>query len=157
MKLRRLQEMPVFDIHQARVVARVDRAVLGDSFDLAYLVVEREDGSPGMISARDFSLGDDAVSIDNQERIKSYACGEELSMYQKKVGDLVYAGDGSELGVVTDFVLSPETGVLTAVEISSGAIRDLLEGRREVPLECVDWKTAVSAMVSPEGSDAFDH
>lgn len=157
MKLRRFKEMPVFDTHQARVVARVDRAVLGDDFDLAYLVVEREDGSPGMIFAPDIWLGDDAVSIADEGRIKSYACGEESSMYQKKAGDLVFDCNGSELGIVTDFILSPAKGAVTAVEISSGAIRDLLEGRREVPLEHVDWKNPESAMVSPEGSEKFDH
>lgn len=153
MKLRELKNMPLFYPERAEIIGKVERGVLGDDFQLLYLVVEKSDGTQGMIERADFDLGQDAVIIYEPDRIKSYAHGEELSVYQKKVGDLVFSRDGQELGFLSDFVLARENGRIRAVEVSAGALTDLLEGRRELPLEQVCWSSRTSLLVDELGGD----
>jgi len=50
--------------------------------------------------------------------------------------------EGEELGLVEDLVVDLPSGQVQALEISTGLVNDLLEGRREVPLGgAVNWGT----------------
>ncbi|MEN6391126.1 MAG: PRC-barrel domain-containing protein [Syntrophomonas sp.] len=153
MRLRDMENMPLFDRGRARVMGRVLRGVVGDDFVLFYLVVELSDGQTGMIEHSDFELGPDAVIVGCPDMIKSYAHGEELSIYQLKVGDTVFDQDGRELGVLSDFIISPEHKLVDAVEVSAGLIDDLIDGRRQIPLEQVAWKSTTSMLVQDQGGD----
>lgn len=141
MKLRNMKDMPVFDRKRAEVVARVQRAVIGDDCQLAYLVIDVPGQGACMILKDDLRIEDESVVIEGRAGIKSYAYGEESSIYEKKLGDAVFDGQGKELGVVSDFILAPGDKEIWGLEVSSGAIVDLLEGRVELPLGQVTWKS----------------
>ncbi|OIQ55210.1 PRC-barrel domain-containing protein [Neomoorella thermoacetica] len=50
--------------------------------------------------------------------------------------------DGRELGIVEDLVVELPSGQVKALEISTGLVNDLLEGRKEITLEGqVNWGT----------------
>lgn len=147
MRLRDLQNLPLFDRSRAEIIGKVQKGVVGDDFLLSYLVVELENGKLGMIKRPDFELARDTVVIEYPGSIKSYAHGEELSIYHKKVGDCVFGQEGKELGILSDFIVSPDSKRVRAVEVSAGLFVDLLDGRREVPLEQVRWKSETSLMV----------
>ncbi|MDD2510593.1 MAG: PRC-barrel domain-containing protein [Syntrophomonas sp.] len=152
MKTRNIQYLPVFLAPQAEVVAVVQKAVIGDDLGLLYLVVRGEDGKDGLIFRDDFDLTPEAVKIWDLNCIKSYAHGEELSVYEKKLGDTVFDWQGKELGIVSDFILSPAEKQVQGLEISSGAINDILQGRMELSLQEVSWKSVKSGVLAAEGS-----
>ena|GEM_PF-334714 len=153
MKVRNLKNLPLFDRESTQVIGRVERAVIGDDYKLAYLVIEMPDGSPGMVLPADIEIGEQSVTINSRSSIKSYIAGEELSVYQKKIGDTVFDPEGKELGIVSDFILSRDNMKIRGVELSCGAIQDILYGREEIPLELVNWKTPENAVLSTEGSN----
>lgn len=155
MRLRDLENKPLFDRRRARVIGRVLKGVVGDDFVLSYLVVELNDGKNGMIERSDFELGRDAVIIEHPDMIKSYAHGEELSIYQLKVGDAVFDQDGRELGILSDFVVSSDRKLVDAVEVSAGLIGDIVDGRRQIPLEQIAWKSITSLLVQDQGGDTM--
>lgn len=153
MKLRDMENMPLFDRERAKVIGKVIRGVVGDDFVLAYLVVELNDGQTGMIERGDFEMGQGAVIVSRLDMIKSYAHGEELSIYQLKVGDAVFDQAGRELGVLSDFIISPNHKLVEGVEVSAGLIDDLIGGRRQIPLEQVAWKSTTSMLIGDQGGD----
>lgn len=151
-KMRRLKNLPVFDQMSARVVGRVERAVVGEDFKLAYVIIARNEGGYGVLKSHDFSLGPDALAIKDQRRIKPYLAGEELSICKRKLGDIIFDHSGRELGVISDFILSTGGAEVQGVEVSSGAIHDILAGRDEIPLEQIEWKSRVAAMTNRKGN-----
>jgi uncharacterized protein YrrD len=153
LKVRNLENLPVMLQCSAEVLGRVQRAVIGDDFKLAYLVINSDQGEPGIIFCDDFILGRQAVMILHPDCIKSYAHGEESSIYEKKLGDILFDAEGRELGVLSDFVIDPDSKRVMGVELSAGALQDILEGRCEIPLELVRWASMETAMISQEGSD----
>jgi len=155
-KLRRLINLPVFDEHTAQIVGRVLKAVIGDDFRLSYLVIESPQGY-GILRRQDLQLGNDAVCIKNIRSIKPYNNREELSIYNRKIGDTVYDHTGRELGIVSDFVLAPDVYQIRGVELSRGAIKDMLNGRSEVELNSISWKSPLTAVASLEGSELNDN
>jgi uncharacterized protein YrrD len=157
MKIRNIKNLPVFDRESAQVIGRVEKAVVGDDYRLAYLVIAMTEGEPGMVLRKDMDIGEASITINSRQSIKSYVAGEELSIYQKKIGDTVFDQGGKELGTVSDFILSRDNMKIWGVEISSGAIKDILQGREEIPLEQVNWSTAESAVLFDEGSDDSDY
>ncbi len=152
MKARNVRKLPVFLISQAENIAEVERSVIGDDFSIIYLVVKKEDGAAGLIFRNDFELTKDAVKIRDLNCIKSYAYGEELSINEKRLGDTVFDQGGKELGIVSDFILSPEEKQVEGLELSSGSITDILQGRRELPLQEISWKSVNSGVLANEGS-----
>ncbi|MGI5911926.1 MAG: PRC-barrel domain-containing protein [Syntrophomonadaceae bacterium] len=157
MKLRNIKNLPVFDRESSRVIGKVEKVVIGDDFKLAYLVIEMSDGSPGMILSKDLEIGENSVTIISPASIKSYEAGEELSVYQKKIGDTVFTPEGKELGTVSDMILSRNSMEVWGIEISSGAIRDILEGREKVRLDQIIWKNPETAVLNDEGSKDDDY
>ena len=153
MKLRSLQNIPVLLENTAETVGVVRKGVIADDFQLAYLVVETLSGEAGIIRAADLKLGPRAVVIFDPVCIKSYAHGEESSIYDRKMGDNVFNADGEELGILSDFVIDPEKKRIKGVEVSAGVFRDMLEGRHELPLQGIRWVSQENAIISQEGSE----
>jgi hypothetical protein len=73
-KLRNLKNIPVFSQGKAELIGQVDKAVIGDDFTLAYIVVNTEKGA-AMIKAEDLTIGEEAIIINSPDKIKSYAYG----------------------------------------------------------------------------------
>jgi len=155
LKLRSLENLPVLLEFSTEEIGQVKKAVIGDDFKLAYLVINCDKTGPGIIFADDFALGKEAVIISDTESIKSYAHGEESSIYEKKLGDTVFDREGKELGVLSDFIISADEKRVRGLELSSGVFKDILEGRSEIPLQSVKWASLESAVISPEGSDVL--
>jgi len=152
-KVRNLENLPVMLECSAEEMGRVSKAVIGDDFRLAYLVINSNQGEPGIIFRDDFILGKQAVMISHSDSIKSYAHGEESSIYEKKLGDTLFDAEGRELGVLSDFVINPDNKKVQGVELSAGALKDILEGRSEIPIKSVRWASVETAMINQEGSD----
>ena len=153
MKMRNIKNIPVLLEDTVEHLGRVGRAVIGDDYRLLYLVINLDEGKQVMVTRDDFLLTQEAVMIWRLESMKSYLHGEELSVYEKKLGDRVYNPDGRELGIVSDFVLDTEDKKVRCIEVSSGVIRDWLEGRLEIPLEQIRWASNVNVIANKEGSD----
>jgi len=149
--MRRLKNLPVFDQMTAQVVGRVERAVVGEDFKLAYIIIEKTEGGYGLLKSNDFTLGAAALAIKDKRRIKPYLAGEESSVYKRKLGDVIFDPSGCELGVISDFILSGYAEV-QGVEVSSGAIHDMLSGRDEIPLDQIEWKDRLGAVARRKGS-----
>jgi len=154
-KLRNLKNIPVFSQGKAEIIGQVDKAVIGDDFTLAYIVVNTEKGA-AMIKAEDLTIGEEAIIINSPDKIKSYAYGEELSVYDKKLSDRIFDDQGREMGYVSDFILSRQNKKVWGIELCSGTIHDLLEGRKEIPLEQVHFKSDLTGMINKEGSELND-
>ncbi len=153
MKLRGLENLPVMLKDTAEIIGQVRRGVVGDDFELAYLVVDTNQGEAGIINRDDLILGTAAVMIFSQDSIKSYAHGEESSIYDKKCGDTVFDCTGEELGMLSDFIINVDDKKIQGVEVSAGVFKDILNGRQELPLEAVRWVSQENAIISQEGSD----
>ncbi len=153
MKMRHIKQMPVFLENSAEVIGTVQKAVIGDDFNLCYVVIERAGKPPGMILNEDLRLEEETLLIRDMDCIKSYKHGEELSIYEEKLGDIVFDNKGRELGKVSDFILSARDKKVLGIEVFSGAIGDLLHGRKEISLEQVCWKSTESAVVNDEGRE----
>jgi len=153
LKVRNLENLPVLLKGSAEIVGRVRKAVVGDNFQLAYMVIDSNQGEPGVIFHDDFVLGKQAVMISDSDSIKSYAHGEESSIYEKKLGDTLFDTEGRELGVLSDFIINPDSKSVRGVELSAGVLKDILDGRSEIPIQSVRWASMENAMISQEGSD----
>ncbi|MDK2895195.1 MAG: hypothetical protein PWQ98_1322 [Moorella sp. (in: firmicutes)] len=79
------------------------------------------------------------------------AIGHELPAgfrrWQEIKGLRLLSRDGQELGLVEDLVVDLPSGQVKALEISTGLVNDLLEGRQEVPLSGeIKWDTQAVIM-----------
>lgn len=151
-RVRDMKNLPLFLEPSAQVVGRVERAVIGDDLRLAYVIVETEERGTGMVNAKDLIVTPESVVIQDLNSIKSYQHGEELSIYQKKLGDRIYDGEGKEIGAVSDFFLSNDQRV-REIEVSAGVLSDILQGRSQIPIEQVHWKSLTSGLIENQGSD----
>jgi sporulation protein YlmC with PRC-barrel domain len=152
MKLRDIKNLPVFYQDKAELIGSVEKAAIGDDYKLAYIVVDIPQRVPGMIIRNDFQLTEGSIILHDLESIKSYAHGEELSIYEQKLGDKVFDSEGKELGVVSDFIVATESKEVWGVEVSAGIIPDLLEGRSEISLKDLKWKSNKGIILQNEGS-----
>mgnify|MGYP003879764025 CR=1 FL=1 len=151
-RVRDMKNLPLFFEPAAQIVGRVERAVIGDDLRLAYVVVETNEHEAGMVKAEDLILTPESVIIHDLNSIKSYQHGEELSIYQKKLGDSIYDAEGKEIGVVSDFLLSDNQQV-REIEVSAGILSDILQGRSQIPVEQVNWKSYSSGLIEEQGGN----
>jgi sporulation protein YlmC with PRC-barrel domain len=152
LKMKSINNLPVFLKPSAQIVGRVVKTVIGDNYRIAYLVIDPGDGALKLINNKELEITPDAVLIHDIDCMKSYSHGEELSVYQLKVGDVVFDNQGRELGIVSDFVLDISKKKVQGVEISSGAIQDILQGRQDIDLEKLHWASEKSVLAD-EGRD----
>ena len=85
MRVRNFINFPVFNESSAEIIGKVKKAVIGDDYKIAYLVVSMNGSEDKMLCPEDFRLTDKAVIINDSYCIKSYLHGEELSIYEKKL------------------------------------------------------------------------
>lgn len=156
MKLRSLKNLPVFSLGAAEIIGQVDKAVIGDDYRLAYIVIRAGEGL-SLIKAEDLEIGEEAIIINDPDKIKSYQCGEELSVYDKKLSDTIYDDQGKELGYVSDFILSRHSKKIWGIELCSGMVKDLLDGRQEIPLNEVHFKSDLTGMLRNGGIDSDNY
>ncbi len=153
MKVRNLENLPVMLQATAEEIGWVERAVIGDDYTVAYLVIIDDKKTPGIIRPKDFSLGEKAVMISDRDCIKSYQHGEESSIYEKKCGDTLFDASGRELGLLSDFIINRDDKKVSGVEVTAGVLKDILEGRRELPLTKVSFVSRDNVILNQEGND----
>ena len=152
MRVRNIKNLPLFYAPSSSIVGRVERAVIADDLRLAYVIVETDECDTGMVYAQDLEVTPESVIIHDLNSIKSYQHGEELSIYQRKLGDRIYDAEGREIGAVSDFLLSSDQKV-REIEVSTGVLSDILQGRCQIPIEQVHWKSISSGLIEQQGSD----
>lgn len=141
MRLENLRNLPVFNKLSNDFIGKVEKVVIDDNYKLAFVVIEMNDSSRKMLTKENFELSEDAILIENLDGMKSYLHGEDLSIYHKKIGDLVFDQNGKEIGYISDFILSLQQSEIYGIEVSTGLIKDLLDGREEVPINKVCWNS----------------
>ena len=122
MNVRSLQHLPVLLEYSVEEIGQVIKAVIGDDFSIAYLVIDAFKTGPGIILRNDFNLWQESVLIRDLDCIKSYAHGEESSIYEKKIGDKVFDLEGKELGILSDFIINRDDKEVRGMELSSGIL-----------------------------------
>jgi len=150
LKLRNIISLPVFYEPTATVVGSVKEVVVDDDYRIGYLIINTNENEVRMIPSPCFVLSQHAVLINDMASIKPCPVREESTVYEKKVGDLIYDQEGREIGSVSDFIISREDHRVWGIEVFSGALNDILQGRSEIPLEQVTWKSTSSAVIEPE-------
>jgi uncharacterized protein YrrD len=150
LKLRNIISLPVFYEPTATVLGSVHQVVLDDDYRVSYVVFMTNENEERMIPSPCFVLSRNAVLINDLTSIKPCPLREESTIYERKLGDVIYDGEGREIGSVSDFVVSMHDHRVWGVEVYSGALSDILSGRSEIPLEQVTWKSVTSAVVEPE-------
>jgi len=136
LKARSLLGMPTVVPARGEIVGRVCDLVI-EEFDLKGLLVEEENGKVGFIEQEGFSIGEDAVLLNEGAGLRPYQ-GRGKSSYKDKMGETIFDSDGREIGRVSDLVIDEETKGTIAVEISGGVIQDFLAGRREeIPMNSI--------------------
>lgn len=153
MKLRNLINLPLLDANTAEKLGQIEKAVIGDDYRVLFLVVRCENDRTCHVSCDDINIGADAVLIYDRAGMKPCAVGEELSVYEAKLGDLVFDNHGKELGTVSDFIIDRNNKEVWGVEVSGGIMRDLLDGRNEISLTQLTWASPVNAVYDQEGNE----
>lgn len=153
MKLRNLIKLPLLDGHTAEKLGEIERAVIGDDFRVHYLVMRGNNKLAFRISCDDVIINNDAVLICDRSSIKLFQDGEELSIYDAKLGDLVFDDRGKELGTVSDFIIDRENNEVWGVEVSGGIMQDLLDGRSEIPLAQLNWASPENVIYDGERNE----
>lgn len=150
MKVRNLLGMPVTITREGEQAGSVCDVVVTPDLAVRGLVVEDRRGRRWFVACGEFTIGKDSVLVPSGEGLKSYDRREDL-VYKQRMGEPVWDASGQEFGTLSDLVVEPDTGRATAIEISSGVVRDFLEGRRaEVPLERVQARAAGITLIEPE-------
>lgn len=83
------------------------------------------------------SLGREAAIVNSGSRVSDMSRAEYTEAFRDEgalLGLRVYSKDGGELGVVRDVIFDYKTGKIEGFEISDGLIRDVMQGRRLLPL-----------------------
>ncbi len=150
MKLRNIISLPVFYEPTATVVGYVEEVVINDDYRIDYLIINTSHNELRMIPSPCFELGPHAVLINDMASIKPCPVREEYTVYQKKLGDTIFDAQGREIGSISDFVICIEDHRVKGVEVYSGAVCDILYGRREIPLTEVTWKSIASGVIDAE-------
>lgn len=136
MKARSLLGMPVVNPARGRIIGRV-RDLLIEDFELKGLLIEEENNKAWLVERKDFSIGEDAVLVNENGGLKP--CQErEKSSYKEGLRETVFDESGREIGRVSDLVIDEEAKATVGIEISGGVIGDFLAGKRpEVSLDSV--------------------
>lgn len=136
MKSRRLIGLPVIDEHRGTILGRVIDVIISPRLQVEGLLVGARDGKR-LLLIDHLTIGQDAILVSDPRGLKRIKNGEHPTRVRDRMGLLVVNHDGCELGVMSDLVVEPESKEVQGIEISSGIIKDFIDGRSEVPLEKV--------------------
>ncbi len=128
--------MPVIDEHRGTVLGRVMDIIINPQLQVEGLLVGSRHGKR-LLLIDHLTIGQDAILVSDLRGLKRLKNGEHPTMIKDRMGLLVVNHDGRELGVMSDLVVEPESKEVQGIEISSGIIKDFIDGRSEVPLDRV--------------------
>jgi uncharacterized protein YrrD len=153
LKLRNLVKLPLLDGYTAEKLGEIDKVIIGSDFRVLYLVMFVNNKQTCRVSCDDVVINDEAILIYDRSSIKMFQDGEQLSIYDTKLGDLVFDDQGKELGTVSDLIIDCENKEVWGVEVSGGIMQDLLDGRSELPLAQLTWASSDNAIYDQEGNE----
>lgn len=137
MKTRKLLKNAVIDESCGALVGKVVDLSLDGEQKIDGIVVLMGSGDKRFLPVNCFRIDKDVVLIDGADCLKTLGGGDDPGMYQSCLGNLVLEESGREIGVLSDLVLQTENKCIEGIEVSGGLIKDLIEGRTEVPLDQV--------------------
>ncbi len=137
MKSRRLIGLPVIDEHRGTILGRVIDIIISPRLQVEGLLIGGR-GGKRLLLMDHVTIGQDAILVSDLRGLKQVKNGEHPTRIKDRIGLLVIDRDGRELGVMSDLVVEPESKAVQGIEISSGLIKDFIDGRSEIPLERVD-------------------
>lgn len=136
MKSRRLIGMPVIDEHRGAILGRVMDIIITPRMQVEALLVDSREGKR-LLLIDHVTIGQDAILVHDARGLKRLVNGEHPTRVKDRMGMLVVDNGGREIGVVSDLVVEPESKEVQGIEVSSGLIKDFIDGRTEVPLDKV--------------------
>ena len=128
--------MPVIDEHRGAILGRVMDIIISPRLQVEGLLIGARDGKRLLLMDH-LTIGRDAILVSDPRGLKRIKNGEHPTRVRDRMGLLVIDHDGRELGVMSDLVVEPGSKEVQGIEISSGIIKDFIDGRSEVPLEKV--------------------
>ena len=137
MKSRRLIGLPVIDEHRGTILGRVIDIIISPRLQVEGLVIGGR-GGKRLLLLDHLTIGQDAILVSDLRGLKPVKNGEHPTRIKDRIGLLVVDREGRELGGMSDLVVEPDSKAVQGIEISSGLIKDFIDGRSEVPLERVD-------------------
>lgn len=148
MKLRNIRNFPVFYKDEAAILGRVKRVIVNDDYEIDCLIIDTTKQGQQIAPAKAITLGKNTVMLNNLEAMKPYSLEETLTVYEEKLGDVIFDQEGRELGMVSDLVVDRPSLKIIGIEVTAGLLRDLIDGRIVIPLEQVIWSGKTSAVLN---------
>lgn len=148
MKLRNIRNFPVFYKDEAAILGRVKRVIVNDDYEIDCLIIDTTKQGQQIAPAKAITLGKNTVMLNNLEAMKPYSLEETLTVYEEKLGDVIFDQEGRELGMVSDLVVDRPSLKIIGIEVTAGLLRDLIDGRMVIPLEQVIWSGKTSAVLN---------
>lgn len=143
--------MPVIDEHRGTILGRVMDIIISPRLQVEGLLVGARDGKRLLLMDH-LTIGHDAILVSDPRGLKRLRNGEHPTRVRDRMGTLVVNHHGRELGIMSDVVVEPGSKEVQGIEISSGIIKDFIDGRSEVPLEKVT-DIGMGAMVINDEED----
>ncbi|MGE5417333.1 MAG: PRC-barrel domain-containing protein [Acidobacteriota bacterium] len=137
MKTRKLLENTVIDESYGAHVGKVIDVSLDGEQQVNGIVVKTRSGDKRFLPVNSFKIGKDSILISGMDCLKVMDGGDDHGIYQSRLGNLVLEESGREIGVLSDIVLRTGSNLIEGIEISGGIIKDLIDGRTEVPIDQV--------------------
>ena len=135
-KSRKLLGLPVIQEGLGEVIGRVADIVIDSGFQVEALMVDSR-GGKCRLDMDDLTIGQEAVLVKDLASLKKADGGKDSIKATQRLGMLVLDYDGRELGIMSDLVVEPESKEVQGIEISSGLIKDFIDGRDEISLDNV--------------------
>lgn len=140
-KIKELLGLPVLDLSTGKQVGEVKDVVIDtDKFLMVGILLSHANWfhtGKGILTEHIHSIGDDSITINNETVIvdeQEIAKAQHICLCDEMLGKQIVTNAGTTLGTLSDIFVDGATGTLTGYEISDSVIRDLLEGRRAMPL-----------------------
>jgi uncharacterized protein YrrD len=137
MKARSLLKKTVTCAGTGDIMGHVCDVMLDSDLNVTGLVVDLESGGKGTVPVEEFEIGRDAIIIRGPDCLRDSPGGNPENRYRERLGTVIKDNQGTELGILSDVVVEPQSKETEGVEVSSGILRDFVDGRSELPIGSV--------------------
>jgi len=138
-KLRHVLGLPVLETNTGKQVGEVSEVMVDISRTvLLGFIVAGDNVEDGFIPFEDvFSLGEDAIMLSNQKKIRSLETLQSISdtyPLAELFDKAIFTEAGLRLGMLVDIMIDKMTGEIKWYQLSESVLGDLLYGRLIMPL-----------------------
>lgn len=118
---------------------------------LSRILVKLESGDIRFLPVESFEVGKESVLIKGVDCLKNAGGGDDHGMYQSCLGHLVIEENGREIGVVSNIIVPAAGERIEGIEISGGLIKDLIDGRIQVPVDQIKTLEDQRLVITDQG------